>query len=81
VKLLGALSRLGNHTFWPDSISILDAALINSAKLATPGRVTDTYLLALAGANEGRLATLDRRLSAIAVEGGAAALHLIGAAA
>jgi predicted nucleic acid-binding protein len=37
-----------------------------------------TYLLALAVRNGGRLATFDRRLSAIAVEGGAEALAFIG---
>jgi uncharacterized protein len=78
LKLLGTLYRLGNHSFWPDSISLLDAALIDPAKLATSSQVTDTYLLALAVANNGRLATLDRRLSPVAVAGGAAALRLIG---
>jgi len=81
LSLLGTLKRLGNHSFWPDSISLVDAALIRPAKLATFGRVTDTYLLALAVANNGRLATLDRRLSPAAVAGGADALHLIGAGA
>jgi uncharacterized protein len=43
----------------------------------TPGQVTDTYLLALAVANKGQLATLDRRLSPNAVRDGKAALHII----
>ena len=77
LKLLSTLCRLGNHRFWPDSISLLDAAIIHPAKLATSDQITDTYLLALAVANHGRLATLDRRLSPVAVAGGPAALHLV----
>ena len=40
--------------------------------------MTDTYLLALAVAHEGKLATFDRRLSPKAVTASKAALHLIG---
>jgi predicted nucleic acid-binding protein len=46
-------------------------------QIITPGQVTDAYLLALAVANEGQLATFDRRLSTKAVHGGRAALHVI----
>src|SRR5665213_1971866 len=40
------------------------------------GQITDSYLLALACAREGKLATFDRRLVTTAVSGDAAALHL-----
>jgi predicted nucleic acid-binding protein len=40
-------------------------------------QVTDSYLLALAVAHDGALATFDRRLSTKAVKGGKGALHLI----
>ena len=40
-------------------------------------QITDTYLLALSVHHGGRLATLDRRLSAHAVKGSAEALELI----
>ena len=43
----------------------------------TPGQVIDAYLLALALANNGQLATFDRRLSTKAVRRGRAALHVI----
>lgn len=39
--------------------------------------VTDTYLLALACAHDGQLATFDNRLVVDAVRNGRAALHLI----
>jgi len=41
-------------------------------------QTTDSYLLALAQAHGGQLATLDRRLVVTAVHGGAGALCLIG---
>ena len=46
-------------------------------ELPTHREVTDTYLLALARAHHGQLASLDRRLVADAVPEGATHLHLI----
>jgi predicted nucleic acid-binding protein len=40
-------------------------------------RVTDSYLLALAGAYGGRLATMDHKLAVDAVAGGATVLQVI----
>lgn len=77
LRVLGALYQLDGHEFWPDSISLLDAVLVEPLKIGTSHQITDTYLLALAVANRGRLATLDRRLSPKAVPGGSEALHLI----
>jgi uncharacterized protein len=65
------------HTFWPDELSLIDTPNIDLAHLVSPARITDTYLLALAVSRGGRLATLDRRLSVDAVNGGRGALHLI----
>ena len=50
---------------------------MDAAQIATPGQVTDTYLLALAVVRGGQLATFDRRLSAKAVRGGKAGLCVI----
>lgn len=72
------LSQPG-HVFWPDDISLLSDRLIAQDRLLTSGQLTDTYLLALAVSNGGRLATFDRRLAPGAVKGGKAALHLITA--
>ena len=74
---LAALRRLPGHQFWPDDISLMDARRIDLQRLLGHGQVTDSYLLALACAHGGQLATLDRRLVADAVVGGAAALRLI----
>ncbi len=71
------LKALSGHVFWPDDISLVGADHIEPARILTPGQVTDSYLLALAAAHQGSLATFDRRLSTKAVRGGEAALHLI----
>jgi predicted nucleic acid-binding protein len=55
----------------------LSSAHIRPASIGSYRQVTDTYLLALAVHNAGRLASFDRRLSTVAVTGGAEALHLI----
>jgi predicted nucleic acid-binding protein len=51
--------------------------LVDVDQIMTPGQVTDAYLLALAVANKGQLATFDRRLSTRAVRRGRTALHIV----
>jgi len=75
--IVAGLRQLSGHVFWPDDISLIDSDLIDPARLLNSGQVTDTYLLALACANGGRLATFDRRLAVEPVRGGDATLHLI----
>jgi uncharacterized protein len=77
-ELLTTLCALPGHEFWSDDISLLDAKLVESSRLLDSGQVTDSYLLALAGAHGGQLATLDRRLITDAVIHGPQALHPIG---
>ena len=77
--LLAQMASLPGHVFWPDDVSLRDAARFDSARLLTVAQITDSYLLALAAANGGMLATLDRRLSTRAVRDGAKSLRLIGA--
>lgn len=57
--------------------SLLDDEALVKAELLTSARVSDLYLLALAVANEARLATFDRRIPAEAIAGGPAALEII----
>lgn len=75
--LLRDLIGQPGHRLWPDDVGLLDRARVDGNRLLGGGQVTDTCLLALAVANRGRLGTFDHRLSADAVTGGAAALHLI----
>ena len=68
---------LPGHAFWPDDISMLGGKQIDSSRLLGFSQITDSYLLALARAHGGQLATFDNRLVVDAVRGGRAALHLI----
>lgn len=77
-QLLTGLCALPGHVFWPSDISLLDAKKMDSTRILSSAQVTDSYLLALACAHGGKLATFDHRLVADAVRGGAKGLHLIG---
>ncbi len=57
--LLERITALPNHRFWPDDVSALAAIKASGIALIGHRQVTDAYLLALARAHEGRLATLD----------------------
>lgn len=76
-EIVGKLRHLPSHNFWPDDVSLVDADNVDPAKVLTSAQVTDTYLLALAKARGGQLATFDRKLSTEAVKGGKSTLHLI----
>lgn len=76
-QLMVGFNALPGHAFWPDDISLLDAEKLDAARLLDSGQVTDSYLLALACAHNGQLATFDRRLVTHAVRGGKQGLHLI----
>lgn len=76
--IVAQLRGLPGHVFWPDDISLVGSPHVDAEQILTSGQVTDSYLLALAVAHRGYLATFDRRLSTKAVTGGKAALHLIG---
>ncbi len=74
---LSAVRALPGHAFWPDSISPADSAFMNASLLSSHTRVTDSYLLALARAHQGQLATLDQKLATETVPDGRAFLELI----
>lgn len=75
--LLRALRKQGRHRFWPDDFSLLDLAEHSPGFSISSHQITDLYLVALAARYSGKLATLDRRIPADKISGGAAALHLI----
>lgn len=75
--LMVGLCALSGHVFWPDDISLLDDASCDPTRLLSFGQITDSYLLALAHAHKGQLATFDRRLVTDAVRSGQLSLHLI----
>jgi uncharacterized protein len=77
--ILDGLLALPGHRFWADDLSLVRNPHVDLARVASSDRVTDTYLLALAAAQGGQLATFDRRLSVQPVKGGRQSLHVIGA--
>ena len=76
-QLMVDMRALPGHAFWPDDISLLDAEKLDLTRLLSSGQVTDSYLLALAAAHGGQLATFDRRLVTDAVRNGPQSLYLI----
>jgi uncharacterized protein len=58
---------LPGHAFWPDDVSLLDAAVFDHTRLLGRRQITDIYLLALAVKHGGRLVTLDAGISVGAV--------------
>ena len=77
VQSLIAIRALPGYNFWPDKVSVADAAFFAPALLFSHSRVTDSYLLALAHAKGGRLAAMDTKLAIEAVPDGKAALEVI----
>jgi len=65
-----------HHELWHCSISFLEGHRIDPERVHGPRQVTDTYLLALAVENKGRLVTFDRSLPLSAVPG-AGPNHLV----
>ena len=59
----------GGHLFWDESLSLCDDAVFDAAMAAGHRQVTDIYLLGLARAHGGRLATFDRTIPLRAVKG------------
>lgn len=72
------LNRVCNdfdHEFWPDDVS-LRSAPVNWTHVMGHNQITDVYLLALAVAHEGCLASFDRRI-ALSTVSTAKAKHLV----
>ena len=61
-----------DYEFWHDSVSMRTAGLIDWSRVLGHNQITDIYLLALAKANHGCLATLDHRVALSTVVGAAA---------
>ena len=75
--LLAPFLRHPGHEFWPDDVTLFDISRVAVARLLDSGQVTDTYLLALAVAHGGKLATFDRHLVTDAVINGRQGLCVI----
>ena len=73
---LASLAARPDHSFIPDSVSLLDGSVYTERLLAS-SQVTDTYLLHLAASNDALLATFDTRIVTTAVPSGAEVLFPI----
>ncbi|MFM9976726.1 MAG: TA system VapC family ribonuclease toxin [Sphingomonadaceae bacterium] len=70
-EALAHFIAIEGFSFWNDSVSLRDATIFDRTRFGSHHRLTDIYLLGLARANRGVLATFDRRLAADAVIDGA----------
>jgi hypothetical protein len=75
IERLAGAARHPRHQFWPDDVSLLDAATAEGRRIHGPRQVTDVYLLTLAVKHKGCLATFDGTIPISAVPG-AAGRHL-----
>lgn len=69
IKLLNIAKEATNHQFWPDSVSLLDPALFDANGFTQHSEITDSYLLALAVENKGRLVSLDQNIKTSTIVG------------
>jgi uncharacterized protein len=65
-----------DHEFWPDKVTLRSPSLVNWSRVLGHNQITDVYLLALAVAHQGCLATLDHRV-ALSTVVGANKAHLL----
>ena len=72
---LAQLCQDMDHEFWPCDVTLKDDSKIDWSRVMGHNQITDVYLLALAVAHGGALATLDHRVALTAVRG-AQAKHL-----
>jgi uncharacterized protein len=66
-RRLAAFRASGQHVFWSDDVSLCDTRLFGLG--AGHRQITDVYLLGLATAHDGALATFDRAVPLKAVRG------------
>ena len=69
IQTLQTLCESPHHEFWPDDLSLLDAAAFDHSKIHGHRQLTDLYLLGLAVKHQGRFVTLDGAVPLNAVKG------------
>jgi toxin-antitoxin system PIN domain toxin len=77
-SILRRLRAGKGHEFWPDGVSLADSTRFDLAFVGGYRQLTDVYLLGLAHAHGGALATFDRTIPVKAVRAATrATLHVI----
>jgi hypothetical protein len=69
IDRLRAFCQTEGHQFWADTTSLRDETLFDPSALVGYRQLTDVYLLSLAKAHNGTLATFDRSIPTRAVVG------------
>ncbi|MCC7534894.1 MAG: VapC toxin family PIN domain ribonuclease [Deltaproteobacteria bacterium] len=69
IERLARAARHPKHEFWFDDVSLLDASIVDHGRVLGPRQVTDLYLVALAVAHDGMLATFDGSIPISAIRG------------
>ena len=69
IERLARAARHPKHEFWSDDVSLLDASIVDHGRVLGPRQVTDLYLVALAVAHDGMLATFDGSIPISAIRG------------
>jgi toxin-antitoxin system PIN domain toxin len=67
IEQIRLFSTQTDHAFWQDSVSLRDEAIFAGDLIHSSRQLTDLYLLALAVAHKGRLATFDGKIPLTAV--------------
>ena len=75
--LMTGFLALSGHEFWPDDRTSFDSRHVHRDRVLHSAQVTDSYLLALAAAHGGKLATFGQDLVTDAVVNGSQSLQLI----
>ena len=76
LSLLRDIVAMDGHEFWSDEVDCVSAAFSAGIRIAGHRQVTDAYLLSLARARSGCLATLDRRIDRLLPKGDRPSPHL-----
>ncbi|ULP48849.1 TA system VapC family ribonuclease toxin [Mycolicibacter virginiensis] len=69
IGMLAQATGTRYHQFWTCAVSVLDADVVDPARVHSSKQVTDAYLLALAVANDGRFVTFDQSIALTTVPG------------
>ena len=77
VNHLRILCSARDHVFWAGDVSLTDEAVLDAGLIAGHIAITDSYLLALAVRNKGRLVTFDRALAGNGAAAGGGLGHVV----
>ena len=77
IALLSKVTNAKDHVFWPDNLNLADKQPLPVAHLLGHRQVTDAYLLGLAIKHKGKLATLDKGVTALLSDTGLRQKHLV----